>query len=961
MTSRRAGLGALALLALSPSLFAQSQAANGTIEGVVRDTTGAVLPGVTVTVFNLETGATRSPLTDGGGNYRALLLPLGAYRVKAEITGFKAVERTGITLSAGQTAVINVTLEVGGVAEVVSVSGEAPVAQPGKIDLGRTISEAEVKNLPLVSRNPYNFALLQPNVTGYENEEFGVPRVNANGTQMHTNFQIDGNTNTEKDRAGLRLLPTSEVFVREVKVITSGFAPEFGQTTGMVFNAVTPSGTNELSGSASYRFLRKGQASRPFFLAPTASKPDLYANDYTATLGGPILKDRWHFYLGYEYVDRDLSADRVITVTPANAQRLSLSPEAVPGVMPATQGVNFFIAKTDYQIDPSNKLSGRYLFFKNSSPYNVGGGLLTVERATDFADRMDSASAQLISSMGASRLNELRLQFARRSQARVPSSGAAAGAAVDVSGVAQFGGPYASNSDAGFTFDQKIWQVVDNFSWIRGRHNLKVGFDVQHIDDSRRNALRQLYTFATVDAYLGATSGATPRSYSTFVQDVGDPAVDYSSNFYGVFVQDDLRISPSFKLLFGLRYDLFDVPSARTFAANPASQSFKIDKNNFAPRAGFSWSLDSAARTVVRASTGIMYEPPLLMFYEDAIRLNGDPKLLSVTLNPTSAGAPAYPGSLADLPPGFTPPRQSITAVDPAFSTQYTILSNVQIERALGEDFSVGFGYVNSTGRAMPVLVDANLIATGATLGDGRPIFSTAVNASTRVNPVFNHVDTFQSAGTGSYNALTVTLGKRMSHGVQFQASYTWAKGQDNAPLTGTYVVGSNDDRISIPGNLGYDKGVVPFNQTHTLVCSGLLQPRVEGTGFWPVLANHNQLGFILQWNSGLPFNIRSNRDLNQDGVQNDRPLSIDRNTGRLGRVLNLDARYSRFLPFGRRVRMELFVEAKNLLNVDNVAAVNRIIPVDLLGNPQAAIPDEFPGTGGYQQRRIQLGAKVTF
>jgi hypothetical protein len=464
-----------------------------------------------------------------------------------------------------------------------------------------------------------------------------------------------------------------------------------------------------------------------------------------------------------------------------------------------------------------------------------------------------------------------------------------------------------------------------------------------------------------VDAYLGATSGATPRSYSTFVQDVGDPAVDYSSNFYGVFVQDDLRISPSFKLLFGLRYDLFDVPSARTFAANPASQSFKIDTNNFAPRAGFSWSLDSAARTVVRASTGIMYEPPLLMFYEDAIRLNGDPKLLSVTLNPTSAGAPAYPGNLADLPPGFTPPRQSITAVDPDFSTQYSILSNVQIERALGEDFSVGFGYVNSTGRAMPVLVDANLIATGATLGDGRPIFSTAVNASTRVNPVFNHVDTFQSAGTGSYNALTVTLGKRMSHGVQFQASYTWAKGQDNAPLTGTYVVGSQDDRISIPGNLDYDKGVVPFNQTHTLVCSGLLQPRVEGTGFWPALANHNQLGFILQWNSGLPFNIRSNRDLNQDGLQNDRPLSIDRNTGRLGRVLNLDARYSRFLPFGRRVRMELFVEAKNLLNVNNVAAVNRIIPVDLLGNPLAAIPDEFPGTAGYQQRRIQLGAKVTF
>ena len=122
------------------------------------------------------------------------------------------------------------------------MTSESPVAEPGKIDLGRTIGETEIRNLPLVSRNPYNFAFLQANVTGYENNEFGVPRINANGSQMHTNYQIDGNTNTEKDRAGLRMLPISEVLVREVKVITNGFAPEFGQTTGMVYNAVTPSG-----------------------------------------------------------------------------------------------------------------------------------------------------------------------------------------------------------------------------------------------------------------------------------------------------------------------------------------------------------------------------------------------------------------------------------------------------------------------------------------------------------------------------------------------------------------------------------------------------------------------------------------------------------------------------------------------------------------------------------------------
>jgi hypothetical protein len=980
MTIRR--LLALALtgvLALASLAHAQSTAVNGAIEGVVRDATGAVLPGVTIEVANLDTGAQRSVVTAGDGSYRALLLPLGTYRVRAAMQGFKAFERTGVTLSAGQTATLNFTLEVGGMEEVVSVTGEAPIAEPGKIDLGRTISEAEIKNLPLVSRNPYNFSFLQPNVTGYENEEFGVPRINANGTQMHTNYQIDGNTNTEKDRAGLRLLPISEVMVKEVKVITSGFAPEFGQTTGMVYNAVTPSGTNQLSGSASFRFRRKGFSEKPFFLAATAPKPDTYVNNWTATLGGPIVRDRTHFYVGYEYVDRDLSADRVITVTPANAARLGLGASAIPssGVIPAAQSVNFLLGKVDHQLSASSKLSARYFFFQNSTPYNTGpasrGAPNTIEQATDFNDRMDSASLQLISSIGSDRLNELRVQYARRHQMRTASEGAGTGPAITVAGVANFGGPIAAVSDAGFDFHQGIWQVLDNFSWIRGRHNLKIGVDAQFISDTRLNTLFQLYTFPSVDAYLAARSGENPRSYTGFAQLLGDPAVAYDSSFLGFFVQDDFKISQSFKVLFGIRYDLFKVPDARPFAANPRSSDFKVDKNNFGPRVGFSWAMDDEARTVLRASSGIMYEPPLLNFYEDAIQRNGDPRTVSLNLNPTSAGAPAFPGTLANLPPGFALPTQSIVAIDPDFSTQYAVLTNVQLERALTRDLSVAAGFVNSTGRNMAVLVDTNLNPTGGTLGDGRPIYSTAVNAQTRVDPTFNHVDVFQSIGSGSYNAFTAQVNKRMSHGFQLQASYTLAKGKDNAPLTSTYIVAGFDDRLSDPSNLDRDEGPTPFNQTHTFVFSTVIQPRIEGGGIGAMLANNNQLGVIVQANSGLPFNIRSNLDLNQDGVLNDRPLGIERNAGRLGSVVNVDARYVRFFNLPGRMRAELFAEAKNLLNRGcsdpasyatcdaNVLAVNRVVTTDAAGNPAAALPDPFPGTQGYLQRAFQLGLKVAF
>src|SRR5438045_1502938 len=247
-------------------LFAQSQAANGAIEGTISDSSGGVLPGVTVTLVSQETGAERSVVTNEKGIYRAPLLPIGTYRVVAELQGFKKFEQTGVKLSVGDTATVNATLTVGAVSETISVSAQdVPALNIARIDIGHTMSDLEVHNLPLVARNPYNFALVQPGVTGFENVEFGVPRLAANGAPMRINYQIDGNTNTEKDRAGLRLLPMSEAMIQEVKVVTTGFAPEFGQSMGMVYNAVTPSGTNTFKGEGSYLFRRKSFSAFPFF------------------------------------------------------------------------------------------------------------------------------------------------------------------------------------------------------------------------------------------------------------------------------------------------------------------------------------------------------------------------------------------------------------------------------------------------------------------------------------------------------------------------------------------------------------------------------------------------------------------------------------------------------------------------------------------------------------------------
>jgi hypothetical protein len=706
-------------------------------------------------------------------------------------------------------------------------------------------------------------------------------------------------------------------------------------------------------------------SARPFFLAPTAVKPDTDVNNFNATLGGPIVKDKLHYYAGYEYVDRSLvTGSQVITVSPAAAQELGITLPA-DGVIPAHQKVNFLFGKTDYQLNAANRLSARYFLFKNSSASNIAGGLTTTDRATDFTDRMDSASAQLVSSLGTTRLNELRVQYARRHQFRTLADSAADGPGITVSGVANFGGPRLGDTNSvGFDFEQGIWQVIDNLTWLKGKHSFKAGIDAQFISDNRHKGERFLYTFPNTAAYLAAKNGTSPLGYTSLAQDFGQLDVAYDSGFYGLFVQDDWQMNSQMKLLFGLRYDLFDIPSSRAFAPNPYSSDFTVDKNNLAPRVGFSWSLDSQAKTVLRASTGLMYEPPLLDFYDNSILNNGNPASYTVSISGTSAGAPPFPASLAT---GAAPTaRQSISAMDPDFRTQYAWLTNIQVERAVMSDVAVSVGYVNSAGRKLPVQMDINLIPTGATLADGRPIFSTAVNSATRVDPTFDHVNLFQSIAEANYNAFTATLTKRMTHGWQAQATYTLARGTDNAPLTGTFVVGSGDDRASDPTNLDRDKGLTPFNQTHTFAVSTVFAPTVSGAGLWPAILNNNQVGVIVQANSGLPFNIRSNLDLNQDSLLNDRPLDIERNTGRLGRVFYLDLRYSRFVPVTATQRLELFFEAKNLFNTQNIAGVNRVVTTSAAGVPASPLlldASDYPDAGksGYDQRLMQVGVKFTF
>ncbi len=925
----------ITVLILSTNVFTQSQALNGQIEGTVTDSNGAVVVNANLIVTNIETGASRALKSDESGFYRAPLLPLGSYRVTVEAANFKKLVRDGITLTTGQTATVNLSLVAGGVQETVNVTSDAPIADSSKIDVGRVLNAREVQNLPLVSRNPYNFSLLQANVTGRPNSEFGVPRINANGYARRTNYQLDGNTNTQADRAGIRLMPISETFVSEVQLVTNGFSAEFGNTPGLIMNAVTPSGTNDIHGSLSYRFRRTPFYARPFFYNSPRDLPDNKADNFTAAIGGPIIKDRWQYYGGYEYVKRGLAVEpaRLITISAANQAALvaaGLSASALPPAIPTLQNAHFFIIRTDAQLNDSNRLTGRFNFFKNLTDSNTGGGTNTLERTIDFDDISYAGAVQLVSSISSSKINEFRFQYAKRRSLNLKSPNSGTGPSIVITGVGNFGSPENINTVAPL---ETMTQFLDNFTITTGNHSIKIGGGINRIYDYRKSGIFSRYTFASIAAYTSARSGATPLVYTNYVGAFGNPEISYNSTFYNWFAQDDWKVTQKLKINFGLRYDLYKIPNADATSPFLSSQKFKVDKNNFAPRLGIVYGLrDGKYATVIRASGGLYYDPPAIDVYARALQNNGNPRYFTFTLASTATGAPSFPNNLATLPAGATLPLQSIDTVSPDFSNLYAIHTNFQIEQSLTNDLSFTGGFIHSGGKHIPVYRNINCRPLATSLSDGRPLYGTVVVNGTaatrtactsRINPSFINILTAESVGNSNYNAATFQLSKRFAQGYQFSVNYTISKSTDDAPEQN--LVAASTLVASDPSNRAFDRGPSLADQRHTFNASFVIRPKFDtGNKILGYVLNNNQIGLIAVANSGERFNIVSNVDLNEDGVTgSDRPVGIGRNSGVTPRQFNVDMRYSRYIRFTERLKLEAFVEATNIFNVRSIFQYN--------------------------------------
>jgi hypothetical protein len=969
---------------LNVAAWAQSQSINGTIRGAVSDSTGAPIAGAAVTVRNLDTGYTRVIASAADGLYIAPDLPIGTYSVSAQATGFAPLTQTGIHLVAGSETIINEELKTGSVATQIEVTSDAPILEPARFTLGRTISSQETQNLPLTSRNPYNFILFQPGVSGHPNPENGIPRtLNTNGLVDRVNYQLDGMVDTESDRYGLRLFAISDSYVSEVQTITNSAPPEFGNTAGITFNVITPQGTNQYHGVAQYIWRPKAASSCPMLqnCDPTArnykAKPDLHVDDYVGRIGGPVIKNRLFFFGAYEKLKRAYPVP--VTITPANQASLvsyGVNPTFF-NAAPAVQRAQWVNARGDWNINTKNQFFVRYNYFRNNYPFNTNsGGLYTLDAASDFQDRAHILGAQLITTITPNLLNEFRGSWPYRNQHHVLDPLTGPGPMITISGVTNgFGG---SNA-AGDKFQEKIPSFGNNITYIKGPHTFKFGVGFQKNVDTQLQDVYVQYTFASIAQWQSAKNGTSPHVYSNVKASIGQPGAAYHSVFFDLFAQDTWQLRKNLLVTYGVRYDQYRAPTPPAGEPFVYTQSFRTPLGNFAPRLGVSYSPNPT--TVVRLNAGIFYEATPTNSWYQPLYNNGAAGsgsfIATVTGASTEAASnscqPAFPNNPAQVPASCLG-TQSIYALTPKFKNEYVWNINAQLSQQLTQSDVLTLGYIMTNGRNMQFLRNMNLTNPVGALLDGRPVFSPSVSAQTRLYPQFNNITLIDVGSNSSYNALTATYEHRVAGGLSTSASYTWSHAISNTPEGNTYEFSS---AIEDPTNPNRDRGNSSINRPNSFTASVIYEPRPHfenkvANGIF----NGNNLAVLANMSSGDQQTVTVSSALNNDSIATSRPLYVNRNTLRTPNIYQFDARYTRtFGTYFERVKPQLLIEANNLFNRSNVTTINTTATVTPLNysatggvatfNPNAgtitAQPSLLPTGTVLESRILQFGLRVEF
>jgi len=842
------------------------------LTGTVMDKSGAVIAGAAVTARNTDTGVALSAATNQSGIYSFPSLQAGPYEVSCELAGFRKFIHSGLVLETGTVKAMDIQLQVGAVTESVVVKASVPLLDAESSSVGQFIERTTVANMPIESRRSAALVRLMGNVV-YRDEVQGeaAPEFTMGGGRSKNQMWMQDGAVGQNMTLGVPalLLNTPAEAIQEFKAEASNAPAEYGRNGSGLILMTTRSGTNSLHGAV-YENLRNDKMDARTFFAP--GKAPLRYNIFGTSLGGPIVRNKTFFFFNYEGARRNegqtftanvphpqevqgnFSARKDLKlIDPVSGQqfpnntipaaRMDPVGQALAGFYPAPSignddvtrapvanfvtnysnrvSQNFITSRFDHNLNDNNRLFVRFSYVVS---FTTTGNAFPNRFADPNAQNQDNDSTNVtgswIRNLKPTMINELRLSYLNRSNV-VHSGGFGSGktAELKLSGVDQTGFPQVvvtgltnmgSNSQARIQEPIRTRQIVDTITWIKGKHQIKTGFEFRYSANTDINLPTAAGAFNFNDRATGSGTAALLLGWlNSGASNTTDPLAT-RSDFWGAFVQDDWKITPKLTLNLGVRWDMdtprweqhnrqsgFDgnainpvagVPGVITFAGRGGQSKYAndFDKNNLGPRFGFAYRVRS--NWVVRGGYGIAYNG-LYNVAVPNILANGFGYSTTVP-SPDNGLTPAFllRNGLPPVPqeqpgPGFGAVKVGQTPYTSAGYIQknqvngYAQQWNLSVQRTLLGNALVELTYMGNAGRKLGG--SSNLNTNEIPLTDGHG--SAKQDQKLRKFPQFSAVTWYSPVwGDSSYHSLNIKFEKRYSGGLNFITNFTWSKFLDN-------------------------------------------------------------------------------------------------------------------------------------------------------------------------------------
>ena len=902
------GLLCIAVFALV-SVPLKAQVSGARIAGTVSDGTGAIIVGANVTIKNAEDGFTRELVTNRSGFYSTPNLAAGRYIVTASAKNFKTEIRTGIALTVGGDIEVNFTMIIGDAGESIRVEGAVPGIETNEATLGAVVNGQTVRELPLNARDWTQLAALEPGVAQIRTQDtpadfvirgnrgLGIQMTISGGRPQQNNYRVDGISINDYSNGG----PGSALgnnlgvdAIQEFSMVTANAEADYGKTSGGVVNAVTRQGTNAMHGSV-YEFLRNSALDARNYFDP-ATIPPFRRNQFGVALGGPIKKDNTFFFADYEGLRQDQSSTQLavvptqaarngqlvagnVTVSPLVQPYLALYPLPTSNMngdtgtfTSVTQQIgneNFFTTRIDHNFSRTDLLHGTYMF--DDSTLTAPDVFQTIVSGT--LARRQFATAEYTKIITSALVNTVRGGYSRVSAdimkplktlipfAGDPSNGFVPGSPVGsivVTGLSGYTGGLGAGGEVRYDFNSI--QVYDDLFWTKGVHSLKFGVNFERLQDNELGTSMPngQFTFTSIANFLTDK----PTTFTAALAGGKVAPFDFRQSIVGAYFEDDIRLASNFTTNLGLRYEMATVPTEVngrisnlrnvTDAAPHLGSPFFYNSTyrNFEPRIGFSWDPFHSGRTAVRGAFGIYDVLPLT--YEFGIAAySAAPFFERGTI---SSGLPA--GSFpAQAFPLLTANQLKYQYIESHPKRNYVMNWNLNLQQQFGSSLIATIAYVGSHGVHQPFqFQDANIVLP-ISQSSGEYLWPTPAGSGNRVNPNAGQITGLLWDSSSFYDALQIHVVRHMSKGLQFGASYTWAKSIDTSSAS---AVGSQflNSIQNLPWfDMGVNRGLSDFDIRHNALFHAIWQlpgPRNAGRLRW--FAGGWQVGGIYQISSGLPF-----------------------------------------------------------------------------------------------------------